>query len=217
MSRRAPSVLAVVIVALLSACTAAPPSVRDYTDADVAQLVLLEEAGDARAVSLADYRDAQLADAPAVQPESCRNSVGPLVLFAQDEAAEGTVFQPPPVFRDIPGADLAASVFARRFPSAADAEAFVDALRAERSACPAFDTASGTHVEQSVVEGDFTVPAVGFSFAVTPPGGDASASFEWILRTGNVAIAVDAATPDPETVEALRALAADYAQALTDG
>ena len=217
MSRRARSVLAVVLVAALIACTAVPPSAREYTDADVAQLILLEEAGDARAVSVADYRDAQLADAPVVQPESCRNSISPLVLFAQDEAAEGTVFQPPPVFRDLPGADLAASAFARRFPSAADAEAFVDALRAERSACPAFDTATGTHVEQSVAEGDFAVPSVGFSVAVTPPDGDASASFEWILRSGNVAIAVDAATPGPEAVEALRALAGEYAEALTGG
>lgn len=193
------------------------PALGEFTDEDVAALLILgDAASDPGASSVAQHREHFLASSPEVEPASCRDGIAPLVLFDRDASAEGTVFRPPPLFRETPGADLLVAQYVRRFPTSADATAFLTALRAARAACPAFGTPGAPPTAQTVLDGDFAVDAVGFAFDSTVTTGQPPATFEWVLVHRNVAIALDVALVDDDDDRAvLDALAEEYAARLT--
>jgi hypothetical protein len=195
---------------------AAPPTAGGpRTDEDVAALLILgDPESPLGASSVADdLADAQNA-APEVDPAPCRDSTVALVLFDRDGTAEGTVFRPPTLFRDAPGADLLVTQVARRFASPADADDFLGDLRAARSACPAYTTADGSTVEQAVVAGDLAVSSAGFAVTVTSGDGSSIQTYEWVLVEGDVAISLRADLLDEDAAATLRALAEEYADRL---
>ena len=146
--RRAGGAFALLGLLLLTSCAITPPvlggSVPDgaeppagalRTDEDVAALLILNDSESPLAASsVADYLADARASAPEVDPASCRDSTAPLVLFGRDASATGTVFRPPTLFRDVPGADLLVTQVVRRFDSAVAGE-FLDDLRSAREAC----------------------------------------------------------------------------------
>jgi hypothetical protein len=226
MRRTGSAVVALLGVLLLVSCALTPPvlggrpgdpiAAGAFSDEDVAALLILgDDESDLRASTVAEHREHFLASTPEVEPGECRDSMAPLLLLDQDADAEGTVFRPPPLFRDAPGADLVVVQYARRFESAADATAFFADLRTARESCPEFDVVDGPHTEQSAVDGDFAVDAVGFTADTTSTAGETTSNLEWLLVHGNVAIALYAALRDDDDREVLDALAEEYAQRLT--
>ncbi len=228
MRRTGSAVAALLAVLTLASCALTPPVLGgrsddpsaepELRDEEVAALLILNDAeSDPGASTVAAHRGRFLASTPEVEPAACRDSIPPLLLLQSDAAAEGTVFRPPPLFRETPGADLVVAQYARRFPSAADASAFLADLRAARMSCPEFVSVDGARTEQTAIDGGFAVDAVGFAFDTTASSGETSARFEWVLVHGNVAIALDAALTDDDDRGLLDALAEDYAQRLTAG
>jgi hypothetical protein len=226
--RRAGSAVAALLgLLLLSSCAVTPPVLGGrpgdppipqaaglFSDPEVEALLIRNDPeSEAVPSTLAGYREGLLATTPDVDPASCRESMAPLVLFARDGAAEGTVFEAPPLFRDAPGADLLVTQFARRFASAEEAAAFVAELRAAREACPDY-SADGQRIEQEVVTGDVAVDAVGVAIERTS-GDETTSSFEWVLVHDNVAIALRAELLDDDDRAVLDALADEYAARLT--
>ena len=192
--------LAAAVGLMLMACAMTSPDVVPDGDAPVtggtyddasARAVLIHEAeGDIPEQSVADWYDEAGSQAPdAFDPVSCRNSVSPVLLYDRDAGAAGTVYRPATVEREYDGATVTANQFARLFESDAEAEAFLRALRADREACPVFEI-EGTRVGQSVLDGDFSVAAVGFAFDVTSPDGSSNGAIEWVLRDGNLVLAL---------------------------
>lgn len=217
-------------VLLLASCAITPPvlggrpggdeapATGELTDEGLAALLIIgDDESDPRESSLAEHREHFTASTPEVEPASCRDSMAPLLLLDRDATGEGTVFAPPPLFRDAPGADLVVVQYARRFPSSADATEFLADLRTARESCPAFGLPGNPPTQQTVVDGDFAVDAVGFAFDTTMTTGAPPATFEWVLVHGNVAIALDAALVNDDDRELLDALAEEYANALTAG
>jgi hypothetical protein len=194
-----------------------PPAAEGFTDEDVAALLILgDDESDLGMSTVAQHREHFLASTPEVEPASCRDSMAPLLLMDRDAGAEGTVFRPPPLFRDAPGADLVVAQYARRFPSSVDAADFLSALREARASCPEFGIPGDPPTTQTVIDGDFAVDAVGFAFDRTVTTGLPPATFEWVLVHGNVAIALDAAILDDDDRDVLDGLAEEYAQRLTE-
>lgn len=180
------------------------------TDAEVAALLILDDAeADPGMTGLPDYRDDVLAAAVDVVPASCAASAAPLLLPDDDTDGGDTIFRPGPLFRDAPGADLVVTQSARRFASAEDAAGFVGEYRAARAACPRYD-AGDVRVEQEVVDGDLGPDATGFAATSTTADGTATASFEWLLVRGNVAISLEADLLDGDDRGLLDALAVEY-------
>jgi hypothetical protein len=229
MRRAGGAVAALLGLLLLSSCAVTPPVLGGrpgdptipraaglFSDPEVEALLIRNDPeSEAVASTLAGYRESLLATIPDVDPVSCRDSIAPLVLFARDATAEGTVFEAPPLFRDAPGADLLVAQVARRFPSPDEAAAFLAALRAARAGCPAYDSADGQHAEREVVDGDLAVDAVGVAIERTSAG-ETTSSFEWVLVHGNVAIALEAELLDDDDRAVLDALAEEYAARLTE-
>lgn len=225
--RRLGSAIAFLGLLLLTSCALTPPvlgglpgdppAAGAFSDEDVAALLLVNDPeSDLGASTVAAHREHFLASTPEVEPASCRDSMAPLLLLDQDAGAEGTVFRPPPLFRDAPGADLVVAQYARRFASPAAAAEFLSALRAARASCPELGIPGDPPTTQTVIDGDFAVDAVGFAFDRTVTTGQPPATFEWVLVHGNVAIALDAAIIDDDDREVLDALAEEYAQRLTE-
>jgi hypothetical protein len=215
----------VLVLAALSGCAITPPVLGGtggggsiasgrFTDADVAALLILadDESGPG-ASTVADYLAREDADLPAVDPAACRNSAAPLLLLDRDAAAEGTVFEPPPLFRAAPGADLVVEQHARRFDSAEEASSFVAELQRARAACPEFESPDG-RVSRTIETDDFGVPAVGFAATRVAADGSTRESFEWLLLADNVVISLGADLPDAEAPGLLRELAEEYAARL---
>lgn len=217
---------ALLAVLLLGGCALTPPvldgpsagspeAVDGFRDDEVAALLMLaDDAGDPRASTVADYRARQDAGLPAVEPVSCRDSAAPVLLLERDAAAEGTVFELPVLFREAPGADLVVEQHARRFASPAEADAFVEALRAARAACEEFASPEGT-IRREVVTGDLAVRAVGFASTTSRPDGSVAESFEWVLVAENVVVSLIADLPDEAAAATLREVADDYAARLS--
>lgn len=211
--------------AILGGCALTPPvlgapsgegpaSAGRFTDADIGRLLILsDEASDPGASSVADYRARQDADLPAVDPAACRNSVAPLLLLDRDAGADGTVFEPPALFRTTAGRDLVVAQHARRFGDAEEASAFVAELRRRRDACPAFDSPDG-RVARTTETGGFAVPAVGFATTTTAADGSTRESFEWVLVADNLVLSLLADLPDAEAAATLDDLAEEYAARL---
>lgn len=225
--RRLGSAIAFLGLLLLTSCALTPPvlggrpgdplAAGAFSDEDVAGLLILnDDESDLGASTVAAHREHFLASTPVVEPESCRDSMAPLLLLDRDAGAEGTVFRPPPLVRDAPGADLVVAQYARRFPSSADAASFLTDLRTARGSCPEFAVVDGPRSEQTVVDGAFAVDAAGFAVEATSADGETTSNFEWVLVHENVAIALDAALRDEDDRQVLDALADEYAQRLTE-
>lgn len=213
-------------LAILTGCALTPPVLGEwpgessadagrFSDADVAGLLILsDEASDPGASSVADYRARQDADLPAFDPAACRDSAAPLLLLDRDTAADGTVFEPPALFRANPGADLVVEQHARRFGDSEEASAFVAELRRSRDVYPTFASLDGD-VARTTEAGDFAVPAVGFATITTAADGSTRESFEWVLVADNLVLSLLADLPDPGAAAALDDLAEEYAARLT--
>lgn len=229
--RRAGSALAALLGLLLTSCAITPPVLGGpfpdgddprtpgarWTDEGVAALLILNDPESPLGESsVADYRTESLAAAPDLDPASCRDGFVSLVLFARDEQVDGTVFRPPILFRDAPGADLLVTQVARRFDTADEAAAFLDDLRTARAVCAEFATADGSVGQQEVVDGDFAVRSAGFAVTVTSSDGASTTTFEWVLVESNVAISLRAELLDDDASSTLAELAEEYADRLTE-
>jgi hypothetical protein len=178
----------------------------------VAEIIIDESGGVLSGYATSDVRDEMDADVPQFEPASCRNSVTPALLFDQDVTAGGWLYRPPALERHFDGAVVTATQFVRLFETDEDAVAFVEQQRAERTACPEFTVVGeGTRVTQLLVEGDLAVEATGYAFEVFQPDGTTLASFEWVLRDGNLLIALGGGGASPEAIAPLRDIAAEYA------
>jgi hypothetical protein len=220
-SARARLLAAASCVLLVAGCTSVlpgsdPTSGDTYSDAEVREVLVHESSGPIESQTLAEWYEeaAEVAPEDAFDPSSCRNSVSPVLLYDRDASAEGTLYRPATVEREYDGATVTATQFVRLFESEDDAADFLSTLRAERSACPEFSV-EGTTVAQGVVDGDFAVEAVGFSFDVTSPDGSTYGAFEWVLHDRNLLIALDGSGDDLDALKPLiDQIAAEYASRL---
>ena len=220
---RAIAIIGTGTVLLLTGCSSNAPGVDDpssaatYTDAE-ARDVLIDESGDPiPTLTLAEWYAEASEQAPdTFDPASCRNSVSPVLLYDRDADQVGTIYRPATIEREYDGATVTAAQFVRVFATDAEAAGFVEAFRADRAACREFEI-EGTRVVQGVIDGDFAVDAVGFTFDVAAPDGSTNGALEWMLRDGNLVIALDGVGASVEVLAPLsHRIAEEYAARLSE-